>query len=85
MVIQFLCARLIRRNSILDTAQIAIDTWQPSMKKSQKQVIREFLQKAGSKGGKARAAKYDKGMLSKWARKGGKPKHRPTRKKATQK
>jgi general stress protein YciG len=37
-------------------------------------IIREFLAKAGRKGGKARAAKYDKGTLSKWAKKGGRPK-----------
>jgi hypothetical protein len=36
-------------------------------------VIREFLKRAGSKGGKARAAKYDKATLSKWAKKGGRP------------
>lgn len=36
-------------------------------------IIREFLKRAGSKGGKARAAKYDKAQLSKWARKGGRP------------
>jgi hypothetical protein len=37
-------------------------------------IIREFLKRAGSKGGKARAAKYDKTTLSKWAKKGGRPK-----------
>ena len=36
-------------------------------------LIREFLRRAGSKGGKARAAKYDKATLSKWAKKGGRP------------
>ncbi|HEY1470885.1 MAG TPA: hypothetical protein VGF61_17740 [Candidatus Acidoferrum sp.] len=36
-------------------------------------IIREFLKRAGSKGGKARAAKYDKATLSKWARRGGRP------------
>ena len=36
-------------------------------------IIREFLKRAGSKGGKARAAKYDKATLSKWAKKGGRP------------
>jgi general stress protein YciG len=38
------------------------------------QIIREFLKRAGSKGGKARAAKYDKAILSKWGKKGGRPK-----------
>jgi general stress protein YciG len=36
-------------------------------------IIREFLARTGRKGGKARAAKYDKATLSKWARKGGRP------------
>ena len=37
-------------------------------------IIREFLKRAGSKGGKARAAKYDKATLRRWAKKGGRPK-----------
>jgi general stress protein YciG len=37
-------------------------------------IIREFLAEAGRKGGKARAKKYDKATLSKWAKKGGRPK-----------
>jgi len=36
--------------------------------------IREYLKKIARKGGKARAAKYDKATLSKWAKKGGRPK-----------
>lgn len=36
-------------------------------------IIRDFLKRTGSKGGKARAAKYDKATLSKWASKGGRP------------
>ena len=36
-------------------------------------IIREFLKRAGSKGGKARAAKYGRTTLSKWAKKGGRP------------
>jgi general stress protein YciG len=44
------------------------------MKNDQQEIIREFLAKAGSKGGKARASKYDKSTLSKWAKKGGRPK-----------
>jgi hypothetical protein len=40
----------------------------------QGQIIREFLAKVGRKGGRARAAKYDKATLSKWAKKGGRPK-----------
>jgi len=36
-------------------------------------MIREYLASIGRKGGKARAAKYDKAMLSKWAKKGGRP------------
>jgi hypothetical protein len=38
-----------------------------------KKVIREYLKKLGSKGGKARAAKHDKKTLSKWAKLGGRP------------
>lgn len=44
------------------------------MKNEHDKIIREFLAKAGRKGGKARAAKHDKATLSKWARKGGRPK-----------
>ena len=36
--------------------------------------VREFLKKQARKGGKARAAKYDKATLSAWAKKGGRPK-----------
>ena len=43
------------------------------MAKSIDKAIRNFLAKAGSKGGKARAAKYDKATLRKWAKLGGRP------------
>jgi len=43
------------------------------MTNDQYKIIREFLAKAGRKGGKARAKKYDKATLSKWAKKGGRP------------
>jgi general stress protein YciG len=43
------------------------------MKNDQDKIIREFLAKAGRKGGKARAAKHDKATLSRWAKKGGRP------------
>jgi hypothetical protein len=36
-------------------------------------IIRDFLKRAGSKGGKARAARYDKATLSKWGKQGGRP------------
>ncbi len=36
-------------------------------------MIREYLARIGRRGGKARAAKYDKKTLSKWAKKGGRP------------
>lgn len=39
----------------------------------EKEAIRQYLSKIGSKGGKARAAKHDKGTLSKWAKLGGRP------------
>jgi hypothetical protein len=44
------------------------------MANNEDKIIREFLKRAGSKGGKARAAKYDRATLSKWAKKGGRPK-----------
>lgn len=40
---------------------------------NQKDFLREYLRKLGRKGGKARAAKYDKKTLSKWAKLGGRP------------
>jgi general stress protein YciG len=43
------------------------------MKNGQDKIIREFLAKAGRKGGKARAAKHDKATLSRWGMKGGRP------------
>jgi general stress protein YciG len=41
--------------------------------KNEKQAIKEYLAKIGSKGGTARAAKHDKATLSKWAKLGGRP------------
>ena len=43
------------------------------MDKGADKVIREYLTKIGRKGGKARAAKYDKATLCKWAKLGGRP------------
>jgi general stress protein YciG len=43
------------------------------MTKGNDKMIREYLASIGRKGGKARAAKYDKKTLSKWAKKGGRP------------
>jgi hypothetical protein len=43
------------------------------MKKGNDKMIREYLASIGCKGGKARAAKYGKKTLSKWAKKGGRP------------
>ena len=43
------------------------------MNKEQRDAIREYLRKIGRRGGKARAAKYNKATLSKWAKKGGRP------------
>ncbi len=36
-------------------------------------IVREFLAQIGRKGGKARARKYNKATLSKWAKLGGRP------------
>jgi hypothetical protein len=41
-----------------------------------KNVLREYLRKLARKGGTARAAKYDKKTLSKWAKKGGRPRNK---------
>ena len=41
--------------------------------------VRKYLAELAKKGGKARAKKYDKATLSKWAKKGGRP---PKKKKA---
>ncbi len=35
--------------------------------------VRQYLSLIASKGGKARAKKYDKATLSKWAKRGGRP------------
>jgi hypothetical protein len=43
------------------------------MSKATEKILREYLASLGRKGGKARAAKYDKATLSKWAKKGGRP------------
>ena len=43
------------------------------MSKNTQDPVREYLTKIASKGGKARAAKYDKATLTKWAKKGGRP------------
>ena len=43
------------------------------MTKDDDKVIRQYLTEIARKGGKARAAKYDKATLSKWAKKGGRP------------
>lgn len=36
--------------------------------------VRRYLAQLAKKGGRARAAKYNKATLSKWAKKGGRPK-----------
>jgi hypothetical protein len=43
------------------------------MAKDTDKMIREYLAKIGSKGGKARAARHGKTELSKWAKLGGRP------------
>jgi hypothetical protein len=43
------------------------------MTKGLDKMLREYLAKLGRKGGNARAAKYDRATLSKWAKKGGRP------------
>jgi hypothetical protein len=41
--------------------------------KQSDEAIKRYLAAIGSKGGKARAGKYDSATLSKWAKKGGRP------------
>ena len=43
------------------------------MNKDKQDAIRDYLRRIARKGGKARAAKYDKATLSQWAKKGGRP------------
>lgn len=43
------------------------------MTKDKDNLIREYLAEIGRKGGKARAEKHDKATLTKWAKKGGRP------------
>jgi general stress protein YciG len=43
------------------------------MTKGKEEMISEYLASIGRKGGKARAKKYDKATLRKWAKKGGRP------------
>jgi general stress protein YciG len=41
--------------------------------KDMDKTVKEYLSRIASKGGKARAEKYDRATLSKWAKKGGRP------------
>ena len=41
--------------------------------KDENQAIKEYLSRIASKGGKARAKKYDKAKLAEWGKKGGRP------------
>ncbi len=50
------------------------------MEKDTDAAIREYLTKIGRKGGKARAAKHSKAELSKWAKRGGRPRKDKTEK-----
>jgi len=44
------------------------------MRKTAKELLRAHLSTLGKRGGVARAKKYDKKTLSKWAKLGGRPK-----------
>jgi hypothetical protein len=46
------------------------------MKKDIDSIIRQYLTAIARKGGQARAKKYGKTTLSKWAKKGGRPRKR---------
>lgn len=44
--------------------------------------VRRYLAQLAKKGGKARAKKYDRATLSKWAKKGGRPKKQQAKRKS---
>jgi hypothetical protein len=50
------------------------------MRRDDDKMIREYLAKIGRKGGKARAVKFDKATLSKWAKLGGRGHKKEARK-----
>ena len=50
------------------------------MRRDNDKMIRQYLAKIGRKGGKARAAKFDKATLSKWAKQGGRGHKKEARK-----
>ena len=52
------------------------------MRNHEAKIIHEYVVAIGRKGGKARAAKYDRSTLSKWAKLGGRPKGSGKRKSA---
>jgi hypothetical protein len=58
----------------LTTCRASINLPGKYMTKETDAAIRQYLSLMASKGGKARAKKYDKTTLSKWAKKGGRPK-----------
>jgi hypothetical protein len=39
----------------------------------EEEIVRQFLKKIGSKGGKSRAKKHGKAALSRWGKLGGRP------------
>lgn len=41
--------------------------------KKENRVVKEYLSRIASKGGNARAKKYDKATLAEWGKKGGRP------------
>jgi general stress protein YciG len=43
------------------------------MSTDEQNAVKKYLKRIARKGGKARAAKYDKATLSKWGKKGGRP------------
>jgi hypothetical protein len=65
----------MERDSMLDSSSPQHEYLAANfMKKNDRDVILQFLRRAGSKGGKARAAKYDREVLKKWGKAGGRPK-----------
>lgn len=50
------------------------------MKDIEQEILSRYLKALGKKGGKARAKKYDKATLSRWAKKGGRPRKKKEKK-----
>lgn len=69
----FIYETFLRGNTACKTCLQDVTLTVMKLTEEMKRLVREDF---ASKGGKARAKKYDKKTLSKWAKKGGRPKKR---------